>query len=150
MNDGPGGTELRAAGPTAVLDAEDLERERRSASGNDAVFADDAILLAAADEFAGEEQQRALAAVDQYQLVDGSTGGGLWKVHGAAIATANHALGTLLTDGHLACGETFLKGEEGTSVLAIGADNGEDGDVLVCDGIEEPPVALSSRSGSGR
>jgi hypothetical protein len=74
----------------------------------------------------------------------------LWKVHGAAIATANHALGTLLTDGHVAGGETFLKSEEGTGVLAIGADDGKDGDVLVGDGIEKPPVALRSRSGSGR
>jgi hypothetical protein len=56
----------------------------------------------------------------------------------------------LLTDGHLACGETFLKCEERTGVLAVGADDGEDGDVLVCDGIEKPPVALRSRSGSGK
>ena len=64
MNDGSGGAELRAAGPAAVLDAKDVERQRRSASGDDAVLADDAVLLAPAYEFAGEEQQGTLAAID--------------------------------------------------------------------------------------
>ena len=72
------------------------------------------------------------------------------NVYGPAIATANHAIGTLLTDGHLAGGETFLESEKGSGVLAVGADDGEDGDVLIGDGIEEPPVTLRSRRGSGR
>src|SRR5260370_3489687 len=72
MNDGIGSSELRAAGPTAVLDTEDVERERRSADGNDAVLSDNAVLLAAANEFAGEEQKRALAAINENKLVDGS------------------------------------------------------------------------------
>src|SRR5467141_2130947 len=72
MNDGIGSSELRAAGPTAVLDTEDVERERRSADGNDAVLSDNTVLLSAADEFAGEEQKRALAAINENKLVDGS------------------------------------------------------------------------------
>jgi len=36
-----------------------------------------------------------------------------------------------------------------TGVLAVGADDGEDGDVLVGDGIEQPPIALRSRRESG-
>src|SRR5712664_1149949 len=150
MDDGIRGGKLRAASPTAVLDAEDIERERRSAGGNDAVFANDAVLLAAADEFAREEQQRALAAVDQDQLVDGRAATGLRNIHGAAIATANHALGTLLSHSHIAGGETFLEREESTGVLAKGTDDGKNGDVLVGNGIEQPPVPLRSRRRSGR
>jgi len=55
----------------------------------------------------------------------------------------------LLTDGHVAGGEAFLKSQEGTGVLAVGADDGEDGDVLVGDGVEQPPIALRSRRESG-
>src|SRR6266852_4262035 len=150
MNDGERGRELRTAGPTAVLDAEDVERERRCASGNDAVLADDAVLLAAADQFAGEEQQRAAAAIDQEKLVDGSAGAGLGNVNGAAVATANHGFGTLLANEHLTVGETLFESEEGAGVLAEGADDGEDGDVLIGGGIKEPPVALGPRRRSGR
>jgi len=71
-----------------VLDAEDVEGKRRRADGDDAVLADDAVLLAPADEFAGEEQQRTLAAIDQNKLVDGSASG-LRSVDGPAIARAS-------------------------------------------------------------
>src|SRR5260370_316980 len=74
VDDGIRGGELRAAGPTAVLDAEDVERKRRRTDGDNAILADDAVLLAPADEFAGEEQQRTLAAIDQNKLVNGSGG----------------------------------------------------------------------------
>jgi hypothetical protein len=55
MDDGVGGGEICAGRPAAVLDAEDIERKRLGAGGNDAVLADDAVLFAAADEFAGEK-----------------------------------------------------------------------------------------------
>jgi hypothetical protein len=37
---------------------------------NDAVFADHAILFASADNFAGQQEQRAFGIVDQYEAVD--------------------------------------------------------------------------------
>src|SRR5260370_30892098 len=72
VDDGIRGGELRAAGPTAVLDAENVKRQRSRADGNDTVLANHAVLLAAADELAGEEQHRTLAAINKNQLVDGS------------------------------------------------------------------------------
>jgi len=82
----------------------------------------DAVLLSAADELACEEQQRALAAVDQYQLVDEAPAVALWKVHGRPSRPRTMLSEPLLTDGHVAGGETFLKSQEGTGVLAVGAD----------------------------
>src|SRR2546430_6071665 len=46
MDDGIRGGKLRGAGPAPVLDAEDIERQRRRADGNDAVLANDAGLFA--------------------------------------------------------------------------------------------------------
>src|SRR5271169_7120433 len=55
MNHGfPGGECVTAVGPAAVLDAKHIERERLCADRNDAILADDAILLAARNYFAGE------------------------------------------------------------------------------------------------
>src|SRR6266481_6341836 len=149
MDDRPSGGELRTAGPSAVLDAEDIERERGRADRNDAVLADDAVLFAAADEFAREQQERALAAIDKNKLVDGSAGW-LRKVNGAAVARALHDLRALLGDSHLAGSESFFEGKEWAGVLALRTDDGKDGDVLVGNGIEEPPFALRTRALSGR
>src|SRR5947207_7987818 len=88
MNDGFRSCKLRAAGPAAVLNTEDVERERRRADGNDAILADDAILLAAAHELAGEQQQRAFTAIDQDKLVHGSAGHGLRTLCYQAITYA--------------------------------------------------------------
>src|SRR3989454_12671914 len=118
MHDGFRGSELRAAGPTAVLDTEHVEGKWRSADGDDAVLADDAVLLAAADELAGEEQKRALAAIDENKLVDGGAGRGLLDVNGPAIARACQAFGALLTNEDVTGSETFFKSEEKAGVLA--------------------------------
>jgi len=64
MHDALRCSELRVAtGPAAVLDAEHIERQRLCADRHDAILADDAVLLAAADQFAGQKQQRPLAAM---------------------------------------------------------------------------------------
>src|SRR5437588_7591741 len=73
MHNGIGRSELRAAGPTAMLDAENIQWKRWCAHWNDAVLANYAVLLAATDQFASKQQKRALAAVDQYQLIDGGS-----------------------------------------------------------------------------
>src|SRR6267142_1243391 len=61
VDDGLRRSELRAAtGPAAVLDAKYIERQRFRADRYDAILADNAVLLAAADQFAGQQQQRPL------------------------------------------------------------------------------------------
>src|SRR5579863_6996476 len=70
MNHGfPGRECVSAVGPAAVLDAKDIERQRLRADWNDAVLADDAVLLAARNHFASEQEQRLLAAIHEYELV---------------------------------------------------------------------------------
>src|SRR5207249_10316569 len=98
MDDGIRGGELRGAGPAAVLHAEDVERKRRRADGNDAVFADDAVVFASADEFTGKEQQRAAAAIDQNKLVDGSAGGVLRRIERTTVAGARPGVGGMRSD----------------------------------------------------
>ena len=142
MDDGIRGGKLRGACPAAVLDAEDVKRKRRRADGNDAILADDAILLAAADEFAGKKQKRAAAAIDQNELVDRSAGVVLRKIDGTAVARALQDLRALLGDSHFAGRETFLERKKRTGVLTLGADDREDGDVFVDDGVEQSPFAL--------
>ena len=124
-----------------MLDAENVERQRIGAGSDDAVFGDDAVLLAAADQFAGEEQNGALAAVDQHQAIDGGAGAVLAGT-GAAIAAAGHAVAALLADDYVAGGEAFVEGEEGGGVLRCRADYRKDGDIFVGDGIEKVPVAF--------
>src|SRR5882724_13660410 len=113
-----------------MLDAENAERQRRRPGGNDAVLADNAILFAAADEFAGEKQERTPAAVDENELVDGSAGVVIRNVNGTAIAPANQAFGALLADEDFARGETLFEGKERAGVLAVRTDDGEEGDVF--------------------
>ena len=61
-----------------MFDAEDVERQRFGAGRDDTIFGDDAVLLTAADELAGEQQERPLAAIDQDELVDGRAAGVIW------------------------------------------------------------------------
>src|SRR5260370_9914012 len=72
VDDGIRRGELRAAGPTAVLDAEHVKRKRSRADGNDTVLANDAVLLAAPHDPPAHHQHRPLAALHPNQLVDGS------------------------------------------------------------------------------
>jgi len=60
------------------------------------VLADDAVLLAAADEFAGEEKQRTLAAIDENQLIDAGSRGVIGM--NAAVATARESRGAVFAD----------------------------------------------------
>src|SRR5712692_230223 len=148
VDDGIRGGELRAAGPTAVLDAENVKRKRRRADGNDTVLANDAVLLAAADELASEEQKRTLAAIDQNKLVDGSASR-LRSVDGPAIARTCQTFGALLPDEHFAGGKSFLKSEKETGVLVVRTDYRKDGNVLVSDRIKKPPFPFRVRRWSG-
>jgi len=72
VNDGIRAAELRASGPAAVFDAENIDWERRSSDWNDAVLTDDAILLAAADEFrrARSKQRTLLRLMKQDDLTE--------------------------------------------------------------------------------
>src|SRR6266851_1036939 len=139
--------ELRtAACPAAVLHAEDIERQRFRSNRHDAVFADDAILLAAADQYSGQQQQRTLAAVDEHELVyrgacavirDGVN----------SIAVAHHADSPALADDHFAARETFFQRQKAAGVLRGAANHRKNRNVFVDDWIEDAPIAF--RTGSG-
>ena len=132
-----------------MLDAEDIERKRVGAGGNDAVLANDAVLLAAADEFAGEEQEGSFAAIDENELIDARSAGIVWR--NAVAAIAHDADAALFADDNFAGGETFLEGEEMCGVISGTGDDGEDGDVFVSDGVEQAPIAVAfGRVGRGR
>jgi len=148
VNDGIRSGELRASGPAAVFDAENIEREWRRSDWNDAVLTDDAILLAA--EFAGEEQQRTLAAIDENKLINGSARGGLGNIDGTSVARTRQAFRALLADEHFAGGQTFFECKKETGVLVVGTHHRENRDVLVVDGVEEPPFAFGPGWRSGR
>src|SRR5260370_42434451 len=119
VNDGIRGGKLRAAGPAAVLDTENVEGERRIARGNDPVLADDTVLFAAADEFAREEQERTATAIDQHKLVDGSAGAGLRQGKGTSNPAPNPGFVTLLADRHFASGENLLARDERVGCLIV-------------------------------
>src|SRR5882724_7244340 len=149
MNDGFGGGEIRAGRPAPVLDAEDIERKRVGAGGNDAVLANDAVLLAAADEFAGEEKEGSFAAIDEDELIDAGSAGIVWR--NAVAAIAHDADAALFADDNFAGSETFFEGEEMSGVIGGTRDDGEDADVFVSDGVEQAPVAVAfGRVGRGR
>ena len=135
---------MRAARPAAVFDAEDFQRQRRGAGGNNAILADNAVLLAAADKFARQQQQRPLAVIDQHKLIDGGARGRR-EVHWAAISAADKPLRSLLVHDHFAGGKSLLKRKEGARVLAIRADYGENRYVFVGNGIEQPPFPFWPR-----
>ena len=79
-----------------MLDAKNVQRERLRAHGDEAVLADDAVLLAATDEFSSEKKQRSLAAIDEDELIDACAAGRVGD--NAAIAAARHAIATLFGD----------------------------------------------------
>jgi len=95
-----------------------------------------------ADQLTREEQEWTFATVDEDELVDGGTGG----IAGAddaiaAIAAASHAFGALFADNHFAASEAFVEGEKSGSVAIAGADDREDSEIFVGDGIEKAPVS---------
>ena len=47
-----------------MFDTEYVERQRLGAYRDDSIFADDAVLLASADQFSGKKKQGPFAAVD--------------------------------------------------------------------------------------
>ena len=94
-----GGEGVTAAGPAAVLDAKDIEWQRLRADRDDAVFADDAILLAAGNHFAGEKEQRFLAAIYEDELVHLRAAAGTQHGRFGAIARTAHVLALFGDDG---------------------------------------------------
>src|SRR5215469_5670638 len=132
-----------------MLDAKDIQRKRWRAHGYDAVFANDAVLFAATHQFAGKQQKRALAAVDQDKLVDRSARR-LGNVNWAAITTSDHFFGATFSDDNFPGGQTLLQSQKGTGVLSVGSDDRKHGDVFVSNGIEDSPVPFRFGLGRGR
>ena len=124
-----------------MLHAENVERQGIGAGSDDAILGDDAILLAAADEFAGEEKDGALAAIDQHQLVYGSAGVVLLS-RCALVAAARHAFAALFSNKHVARREAVVESHERAGVLGKRTDYWENGYVFVGDGIEKAPIAF--------
>src|SRR6184192_789751 len=100
------------------------------------------LLLAGELVSGGKKQKRAAAAIDQNKLVDGSAGVVLRKINGTAVTRTLQDLRALLGDGDFAGRETFLERKKRTGVLTLGADDREDGDVFIDDGVEQSPFAL--------
>jgi hypothetical protein len=100
MNHGfRGGECVAGASPAAVLYAKHIERQRLRADWDDAVFADDAILLAAGNYFASEKEQRFLAAIYQDELVHLRATGNHRDGLRDAIARTAHVLALFGDDG---------------------------------------------------
>src|ERR1700756_3916025 len=132
-----------------MLDAEDIQRKRWRADRYDAVFANDAVLLATAHQFAGKQQKRAFAAVDQDKLVHRSAGR-LEDRNGPAITPADHFFGATLTDQDFPGGQALFQSQKCTGVLSVRSDDGKHRNVFVKDGIEDPPVPFRLWLGRGR
>src|SRR5712664_3702485 len=143
----------RTLGCTMVFDAVNcellpIERQRFRSNRHDAVFADDAILLAAADQFSGQQQQRTLAAVDEHELVHGGAAVILRHGNGPNLAAvAHHADSPAFADDHFAARETFFQRQKAAGVLRGAANHGKNRNVFVDDWIEDAPMAF--RTGSG-
>src|SRR5260370_37476099 len=149
VHDGLRRRELRAtARPAAVLHAENIEWQRLGANWHDAVFADNAILLGAADQFSGQQQQRTLAAVDEHELVHGGAAVILRHGNGPNLATvAHHADSPAFADDHSTAREAFFERQKAAGVLRGATNHGKNRNVFVDDWIEDAPIAF--RTGSG-
>src|SRR5207237_7754032 len=128
-------------GPAAVLHAKDVERKRWRTYGHDAVLADNAVLLAAADKFAGQQYERALAPVDEHELVHGGARR-LRNIDRTAVTPADHFLGAAFADHHFACCKAFLQRQKGAGVLAVRGHDGKHGNVFIGNRIEDSPIAF--------
>jgi len=135
-----------------MFDAEDVEGKRIGSHRDEAVFADDAVLLATANQFAGQEKQRALAAVDEDELIDGGSGGIARTDNAVATAAiAGHTFGALFADDDFAGGEALVKSEDGVGVMVVRTDYRENGEVFIADRFEETPISgWFARRDSGR
>ncbi len=143
MNHGfRGGEGVAAAGPAAVLDAKDIEWQRLRADWNDAVLADDAILLAAGNHFAGEKQQRSLAAIDQHELVYLRAAGNQ-RCGFDAISRTAHVI-ALLGDDRFTGSERCIEGFEVRCVRLLRREHREDGERFVGDGFSRVPTGTES------
>src|SRR2546429_3232857 len=126
-----------------MLDAEDIQGKRRRADRYDAVFADDAVLFATAHQFAGKEQKRAFAAVDQDKLVHRSAGR-LGNQNWPAVTATDHFFGATLPDEDFPGGQTLFQSQKSAGVLSVRSDHRKHRNVFVSRS-EEHTSELQSR-----
>src|SRR5215467_3421063 len=136
-----------------MLHTKNAERKRLGSDGNDAIFADNAVLLAAAYQFAGEKQQWTLAAIDENELIDVSSARVIRR--GNTVAVADHSGVALLADQNFTRGEAFFEREEMACVARYAGHNGENADVFVSYRSKQAPVTFrfgrfGRRSGTRR
>ncbi len=124
-----------------MLDAEDGEIDRVGSGRDDAVFGDDAVLLAAGDDLAGEKEERAFGVVDEDQGVDlvALVARRLCATAGPDEAADVAGFGDL----DLAGFEPLVEREElGTGGLCVGPNDGEEREVAGLDGFEDAEAGL--------
>jgi hypothetical protein len=121
--------------PPAGLDAEDTQVDRICADGNDTIFGDDAVLLAASDYFAGEKKQRPAGVVDEDESVDLISAIGVcgWAVRAASNERVNARTDETLnaagfSDFNFAGLDSFVESDERGFArrFSVGADDGEE------------------------
>lgn len=102
-------------GPAARLYAEDGEIDGVRFDWNDAVFGNDAVLLAAGDDFSGEEQEWLAGVVNEDERVDLITmeaQPGKWRI-GTACAGTDETLDTArFGDLDFAAADSLVEGDE--------------------------------------
>ncbi len=150
MNHDFGGGKLRSGRPASVFDAEDIQRQRPFAGTYDAVLGDDAVLLPAAHEFAGEEHQRPLAAVDQHEAVHRRSALIVRDNHRPAIASSPQALASFLADDRVARAQRLVQRHEAAGPRGFPAQHRKDGQVFVSHRVAEPPAIRFSRRATRR
>src|SRR6516164_6689681 len=130
-----------------MLNAKHVKRKRIRPRRDDAVLCNDAVLFAPAYEFPSEEQQRSFALIDEHQPVYRSAAAAPGS---AGVAVTDHHLSPFLAHDHFAPREALLEGQEFAGVMALRADYRKNGQVLVTDGVQQPPVAFCLWGGRAR
>ena len=118
--------------PASGLDAEDAEIDGIAFGGNDAVFADDAVLFAAGDDFSGEKEERTLRIVDENKTVHF----GAVVMNWCAVAAYESLHATGFSHDDFPGAKAFVECEEFSSRIVFSCDHGKDRQIAVVDGIE--------------
>src|SRR5689334_257034 len=130
--------EVLAARPSAVFDAEDINRYRLRCRFNDAVVADDAILLAADDHLTGNQDELFAGMVGHCQPVDFGV-----IVYAALRPQAVRApVGTQFGDDHFAAAQAFIEGDEIVITCGLFGKNRKDRQVIETCRRADAPVTM--------
>ena len=141
MDDRPRLAELRARRPPPVLHAKHIQRQRFRERRHDPVLADHAVLLPAAHQLSGQQQQRPLAVIHQHQLIHRRPVIVLrhWP---RSVAVPVHRLRPLLAYRHLTARQPVLQRQKRARVIACSRHHRKHRQVLVTHRLQQPPLSL--------